>query len=371
MKNWVKRLIQVAYIVLITWFSIGSRILPTPLGLFTVSGFSMYPSLKPGDLVVGVSSSLTPISTGDIVIYCKEEFTCIVHRLVQINATTAVTKGDYNPSVDPPIPVELIRFKVVSSIPLIIWLPLVVLSITLMFFPIKPWKGLKQAFVIETFVFLALLILDLAFLTIYVIQTPPYPTRIVPPDVALVRLSTRTNSTSIVIDYASSGLNIVSIEECVLVAKNIFSPCSEHRAENNQIVIQPPDGFYEVLLDSNLSAFIAQVKIKLDKGVLLGRYPVVVEWNHPVFTASKGRIIAYNPSPGRIEILGVRLRRVYSAGLGAYSLKVQENTLPGFTLEPFETREISVSETSGGATYVEVSYVFARRVYTWVGKLEG
>ncbi|MEM4436672.1 MAG: hypothetical protein QXO22_06955, partial [Thermosphaera sp.] len=139
----------------------------------------------------------------------------------------------------------------------------------------------------------------------------------------------------------------------------------------NQIVIQPPDGFYEVLLDSNLSAFIAQVKIKLDKGVLLGRYPVVVEWNHPVFTASKGRIIAYNPSPGRIEILGVRLRRVYSAGLGAYSLKVQENTLPGFTLEPFETREISVSETSGGATYVEVSYVFARRVYTWVGKLEG
>ena len=368
MREKTKRIIQILYVFFIISFSIGGRFLPTPLGFFTVSGFSMYPTLKPGDLVIGVGTYISPYKEGDVVIYCRDISTCIVHRLMLVNNTYAITKGDYNPSNDPPITVDSIRFKVVGSVPLLIWLPLAVASLIFIFFPINPGKGFKQPFVLETFVFLIFLLVNLAYLTIYVLQTPPALTRIPLPTVSLATLATEKGYSTIIIDYRLTGLSIRGVEECLLIAQSLTTQCSRYNVDGNRILVDPPAEFYKQLYDNNLSAFIVKLTLSLDQGTLVGKYPFVIEWKKPVLVIVNDKLVLSNPNPVPIEIIGYRIRSYTENPRTLHVDEVIEYSSSGFTLQPFETREIDLAWTLS-TSYVEVKYIFMNQTFTWVGRL--
>jgi len=69
-------------------------------------GNSMYPTLKPGDLVLMIPYHILKIfnikpKINDIIVYkspIDEKLVC--HRIIEINNDRIITKGDFNPNID-------------------------------------------------------------------------------------------------------------------------------------------------------------------------------------------------------------------------------------------------------------------------------
>ena len=87
--------------------------LDTPYPLATVSGSSMWPALKKGDLVVleGVDGT-QDLRPGDIIAF-RHEKGLAIHRVLSIEGDFIVTKGDSNLDRDPSIHID----QVVGKIP--------------------------------------------------------------------------------------------------------------------------------------------------------------------------------------------------------------------------------------------------------------
>jgi signal peptidase I len=85
--------------------------------LAVVSG-SMKPTFERGDLIFikGVDS-ISDIKIHDIIVYQDSSGREIVHRVVNIQDNIITTKGDANPSGDPPFPFDRVRGKVLFWIP--------------------------------------------------------------------------------------------------------------------------------------------------------------------------------------------------------------------------------------------------------------
>ena len=69
----------------------------------SITSGSMWPALKKGDLVLikGIDSR-DDITLGDVVVYTnKAGFT--IHRVIELNEATLITKGDANNVADSPI----------------------------------------------------------------------------------------------------------------------------------------------------------------------------------------------------------------------------------------------------------------------------
>ena len=80
-----------------------SYVLKTPYPMASITSSSMWPILHRGDLVLikGVSDK-SELALGDIVVYSNSKgFT--IHRVIQLNETTLITKGDANNSQDTPV----------------------------------------------------------------------------------------------------------------------------------------------------------------------------------------------------------------------------------------------------------------------------
>jgi len=71
-----------------------------------VTGWSMLPSVRPGDTLVIESADEGAVSEGDIVLFMRERRLC-VHRVVKKNralaGTTILTRGDAMQRPDPPV----------------------------------------------------------------------------------------------------------------------------------------------------------------------------------------------------------------------------------------------------------------------------
>jgi signal peptidase len=118
-----------------TWFyvaSIAASLLWLNAGLlgfqtFLISGVSMEPTLKAGDVVIVKKSSPEDIQIGDVVLFNKEEKR-VLHRVVEINRsgmeTEIITQGDANNVADEPVPISGVQGKAIFKIPKIGWLSL-------------------------------------------------------------------------------------------------------------------------------------------------------------------------------------------------------------------------------------------------------
>lgn len=68
----------------------------------TVNGTSMKPSLQPGDALLVDSHLKNEIALGQIVTFLNGD-TLVTHRVVKLQASTFILKGDNAPAFDPPI----------------------------------------------------------------------------------------------------------------------------------------------------------------------------------------------------------------------------------------------------------------------------
>lgn len=103
----------------LTLLFLGNK-LGLPLALLIVGGRSMEPTYMPGDLLVAVRAGPRDVKPGDVVVWCTPSGSCTVHRLVKVNSTVIVTKGDNNatnPAPDPPVPASWLKYRVVLHIP--------------------------------------------------------------------------------------------------------------------------------------------------------------------------------------------------------------------------------------------------------------
>lgn len=96
--------------------SLAGNALPMPFGTgaaVVLSG-SMSPTLEVDDLVI--VRARTGYDVGDIVVYQSGK-DLIVHRIIEINGSEIITKGDANESADIPISISAIKGEVAFSIP--------------------------------------------------------------------------------------------------------------------------------------------------------------------------------------------------------------------------------------------------------------
>ena len=119
----VREVLSAILIIGILYFGIqGSMfiIFRTDSPMLAVVSGSMKPAFERGDLIFikGVDS-ISDIKIGDIIVYQDSTGREIVHRVVGINAQDNIitTKGDANPSGDPPFPFDRVRGKVLFWIP--------------------------------------------------------------------------------------------------------------------------------------------------------------------------------------------------------------------------------------------------------------
>ena len=68
-----------------------------------VTGTSMYPTLEEGDMVVVSNVPYSSLKVGDIIVYdppCSNTGNSVIHRIVGINSSGLITKGDNNQATD-------------------------------------------------------------------------------------------------------------------------------------------------------------------------------------------------------------------------------------------------------------------------------
>lgn len=95
--------------------AVGNNAMPMPFGygVSVVLSGSMEPTLHVNDLVlIRAADSYEP---GDVIVYQAGSL-LVIHRLVETDGTTAVTRGDANNTNDEPIPTYLIKGKLVGRL---------------------------------------------------------------------------------------------------------------------------------------------------------------------------------------------------------------------------------------------------------------
>ena len=106
--------------VALVWFNMGIfGIRP-----YLVSGVSMRPTLKAGDVVVIEAVSPREIEIGDVILF-KGLNVHILHRVIEINSESGkfefITQGDGLSTIDDPVSESQIEGKMVASVPKIGW----------------------------------------------------------------------------------------------------------------------------------------------------------------------------------------------------------------------------------------------------------
>jgi len=108
-------------VVALIWFNVGLfGVRPT-----LISGDSMHPTLRAGDVAVIQEVSPTEIHVGDVVRF-QYESVHVVHRVIEVRQTQEglifVTQGDANNQIDPPVPANRIDGRVVFVIRKVGWI---------------------------------------------------------------------------------------------------------------------------------------------------------------------------------------------------------------------------------------------------------
>jgi len=109
-------------------FLILGRYIGSPVSIVIVAGTSMRPSLEIGDLAFLVKMDF---DVGDLVLWCRDNLNCILHRVYEVNQTHVTTKGDANIAPDPPITIDKVEYTALFTIPSYIWIPITVVLIYL------------------------------------------------------------------------------------------------------------------------------------------------------------------------------------------------------------------------------------------------
>ncbi|WP_440059632.1 signal peptidase I [Thermogladius sp. 4427co] len=342
-----------------------------PVAASIVSGYSMYPSLKPGDLVLAVSTSLAGFSRGDVVIYCYSWANCIIHRVIEVGEGVVVTKGDYNPAPDPPIPISLVRYRVVASIPLQIWLPALLIIVTAIFIPVHDIKRILEPLNLEALLFILIVAVYVVYTAVYVVRIPPYRTVIAVPVIQLVKYSVSRDYRVVTLTYSTENLSILGVSSCVVTAPGLGElPCDYSIVDGNSIMVWVPLGVYEKLFEQGVNMFYLNITARLDKGVLKGYYPINYTYRMPTVSIIGHTLIVSNPLPFSLKDVEVNITEVNETFIGLKHIVNASTTYIVVTIGPLENYTLSLCRPYSYA-YVSVTYTYGSERQVWVAKVEG
>jgi signal peptidase I len=102
-KRSLRPILRALAYVLVLGLIVGSFAYFTLAFARKVTGTSMYPTLEEGDMVVVLGVPYSSIKVGDIVVYdppCSATGNSVIHRVVGIDPSGLVTKGDNNFATD-------------------------------------------------------------------------------------------------------------------------------------------------------------------------------------------------------------------------------------------------------------------------------
>lgn len=118
--GWV---LLVVFVVFLFWFNAGLFGVRPAL----ISGISMEPTIKAGDIAITRPVSPGDVRVGDIVRY-RQGHTAILHRVMEMyrqgDKTIFITKGDNNNTADAPWDSSQLEGKLVLLIPKVGWVPI-------------------------------------------------------------------------------------------------------------------------------------------------------------------------------------------------------------------------------------------------------
>ncbi len=124
MKKYLPRLLSLMLTALILGLSfyrwnaatLGGNQMPMPfgIGISTVLSGSMEPAIPVGALAIVRQSE--DIQPGDIVVYQSDSM-LVLHRVVQRQGDTLITRGDANNAPDPAILMNSVKGELVAAIP--------------------------------------------------------------------------------------------------------------------------------------------------------------------------------------------------------------------------------------------------------------
>lgn len=121
----VLRTLTLVVALLLLFLALNSAVLRYALvALVTVSGSSMYPAIRPWDMLLCVSTKLTGVRAGEVYVYSSRLGMYIVHRVINQSGDLYLFKGDNNLHVDGYVSADNIVCKVVLHFPRHVWVPM-------------------------------------------------------------------------------------------------------------------------------------------------------------------------------------------------------------------------------------------------------
>lgn len=338
-----------------------------PLGLSMVVGFSMYPHLKPGDLVVGVATWAGGFGVGDVVVYCTGVFHCVVHRVVDAGGGFVVAKGDYNPAPDPPVPLSEVKYRVVASIPLELWLPALLLFLSSAFIPFWDLRRLLEPFNLEASLFVFFILIYVVFTAVYVVRQPPFKTVLSAPTVELKGYDLSGDYSNLTLKYTLLNTSFTGVESCSIVGEGFNTACPRAVIQGGEVTVTIPGAIYEELYSEGLNYFYVNMTLRLDKGVLIGYYPIHFTLERPSVAIVNHTLIVNNMLPVPLRGVSVNLTYVNETWMGLTHIIESRETYLNVSVPPLSEFKLDLC---GPRTYVYVvvSYKYSGEEVVWAGR---
>ncbi len=334
-----------------------------PFAFFLVTGSSMYPVLKTGDLVVGEAVYLSGYSEGDIVVWYRSISFGVIHEVIEKKPGEIVTKGVNNPLPDPPVSASSVKYKIILSIPRSVWIPLA--AAVLVLYAYKKRRNLVKALTdtgseplsIALWVFVFFALSNIATIMLSGIYYGGYRTSIPVPGVELSGLKHDPLGRHVVLHYSLNNTGIVGVNNCRVEAANKEFQCSYKEIRPNGVLVLgiPEDAYLLLWTNSNGSIyrFRLEVNVSLDRGVLVADYPVTGSWNRLKTMKEGGSLRIFNPNPVPIK---AAVTIIYYSENVFGSLSPVNSTVEVLSLQPGENKTVSPEGYEAVLARVKIEY---------------
>jgi len=367
-------MIKLEYVALgvILLLTVG-RLLWFPVALLLVSGNSMLPTYRTGDLVLGVATYLVGYMVGDVVVWFATVTHGVIHRVVNVTGDYVVTKGDNNPLPDPPIPRGFVKYTVVLRVPRELWIPLVLFTIVLYAYWRRrertgpPGSFEDESYKVATTVLTIFILLDVLVLLITPVQWFSYMVEFPAPSVELTGFTVE-NFTTAIVKYSVSYADLHGVKGCSILVGNSAYHCGDIHVAGSIITIGVPrEVFYHAYsyYNTTIASITIEVNATFDKGMVYGKYSYTFNWKPLYVEVTNQSLIVYNPNPITFNLTNVKVVYLDFDSLGR-PVVLGEEALGSMSVDPLSSIVIRPG-AKGAYCYIQFtySYKFVKEGYVY------
>jgi len=339
------------------------RLLWFPVTLLLVSGDSMLPTYRTGDLVLGVATYLDGYRVGDAVVWFATVTHGVIHRVVNVSDNYVVTKGDNNPISDPPVPKDWVKYVAVLWIPREAWIPTALGLVGFYFYRSKSRKAKHQESENDDLGFASVVLAVFAILNIAVLFLVPVYWfsygAVLPIPRAELRGFTIKNFTTGVAEYIVSNAEVLGVESCKILAGNITYPCGSVSVRNTTVIVSVPKEVYYTsysLSDADVTTVRVALNVTFDKGWVYGVYNYTFNWKPLRVEVVNRSVVVYNPNPIPFDLTNITVVYMGYDDFGR-TVMFDEKVLGNATVEPLSSIVIE-PDAKGAYCYVRFTYSY-------------